>query len=99
MRQGFYTFSAFPVLILYFCSSYIILWMKAVSGDRLLAKAGKLYLTLRLRNPEKIQRELSIKYEGQYRNAGLMLLFDVFMALAGVARAGLVTLLLYYATV
>ena len=73
--------------------------MKAVLGDRLLAKAGKLYLQLRLRNPEKIQRELSIKYEGQYRNAGLMLLFDVFMAVAVVAVVGLVALLLYFTTV
>jgi hypothetical protein len=73
--------------------------MKAISGDRLLAKAGRLYLKLRLRNPEKIQRELSIKYEGQYRNAGLMLLFDVFMAVAVVVVVGLVAIVLYYATV
>ena len=72
--------------------------MKALIGERLLAKAGKLYLWLRLRQPEKIQRELTIKYEGQYRNAGLMLLFDIFMAAAVMAIVGLVTVLLYYTT-
>jgi hypothetical protein len=73
--------------------------MKAVLGDRLLAKAGKLYLQLRLRYPEKIQRELSIKYEGQYRNAGLTLLFDIFMALAAVAVVSTIAIALYFATI
>jgi len=72
--------------------------MKAAPGDRLLAKVGKLYLQLRLRNQSKIERELSIKYNNQYRNVGLMLLFDVFMALAVVAIVGLIALLLYFAT-
>ena len=70
--------------------------MKAVIGERLLAKAGRLYLQLRLRNQTKIERELSIKYNNQYRNVGLMLLFDVFMALAVVAIVGLVALVLYF---
>ena len=72
--------------------------MKALIGERLLAKTGKLYLQLRLGNKAKIERELTIKYEGQYRNAGLMLLFDVLMALAVVAVVGLVTIMLYYTT-
>ncbi len=72
--------------------------MKAVLGDKLLAKAGKLYLQFRLRHPAKIEQELSIKYDGQYRNAGLTLLFDVFMALAAVALVGLVTIVLYFTT-
>ena len=70
--------------------------MKAQVGDRLLAKAGRLYLQLRLRNQTKIERELSIKYNNQYRNVGLMLLFDVFMALAVVAIVGIVALVLYF---
>jgi hypothetical protein len=97
-QQGLYTFSAFPVLILYFCSAYVIVNMKARIGERLLAKTGELYLQLRLRNKTRIERELTVKYEGQYRNAGLMLLFDIFMALAVVAIVGLVALLLYFAT-
>ena len=72
--------------------------MKALIGERLLAKTGKLYLQLRLRKPEKIERELTIKYEGLYRNAGLMLLFDVFMALAVIAIVGLVAIVVYYTT-
>ncbi|MBC5775238.1 hypothetical protein H8S95_14255 [Pontibacter sp. KCTC 32443] len=67
--------------------------------DTILSRAGKLYLQLRLRNIEKIERELSIKYEGQYRNAGVMLLFDILMALAVVAVVGLVAVLLYFTTV
>lgn len=69
--------------------------MKPFSRDQWLAMAGKLYLQIRLRNPKEIERELSVKYEGQYRNAGLTLLFDVFMALAVVAFVGLLATILY----
>ncbi|GAB3203543.1 hypothetical protein GCM10027293_34130 [Pontibacter aydingkolensis] len=58
-------------------------------------KMGRLYLRLRLHHPEKINRELSIKYEGQYRNAGLTLLFDVFMAVAVVAAVALIAGVVY----
>ena len=63
--------------------------------DSILLRLGKLYLHLRLRNKEKVARELSIKYEGQYRNAGLMLLFDVFMALAVVVAVAILAGVLY----
>jgi len=66
--------------------------------DTILSGAGKLYLQLRLRKKEIIARELSIKYEGQYRNAGLTLLFDIFMALAVVTVVGLIAVILYFAT-
>jgi hypothetical protein len=64
--------------------------------DVVLSRSGKLYLQLRLRDKAKIDRELTMKYEGQYRNAGLMLLFDVFMALAAIAIVGLIAIVLYY---
>lgn len=67
--------------------------------DSILSRSGKLYLQLRLRDKAKIERELSVKYEGQYRNAGLMLLFDIFMALAVVAIVGLLAIVLYFTTV
>ncbi|MBJ6118742.1 hypothetical protein JAO76_11090 [Pontibacter sp. BT310] len=66
--------------------------------DALLSQTGKFYLQLRFRNKAKIAHELTIKYEGQYRNVGLMLLFDVFMALAVVVIVGLVAIMLYYTT-
>ncbi|WP_266204355.1 hypothetical protein [Pontibacter kalidii] len=69
--------------------------MKTALGNKLLTKAGKLYLYLRLRAPGRIKRELSVKYEGQYRNAGLMLLFDFLMALGVVAFAFVGTAILY----
>ncbi|WP_162425674.1 hypothetical protein [Pontibacter pudoricolor] len=67
--------------------------------DAFLSWSGKLYLKLRFRNKAKIAHELTIKYEGQYRNVGLMLLFDVFMALAVVAIVGLLAIVLYFTTV
>ncbi|TPE40634.1 hypothetical protein [Pontibacter mangrovi] len=70
--------------------------MKATSGDRLLEKMGKLYLHWRLRHPEKVQRELRVKYEGRYRNAGLVLLFDLLMALAVVVVVAIVAAVLYF---
>ncbi len=69
--------------------------MRFFSKERWLERIGELYLQLRLRTPEKIERELSIKYEGQYRNAGLVLLFDVFMALAVVAAVVVLAAILY----
>ncbi|NEM98672.1 hypothetical protein [Pontibacter burrus] len=63
--------------------------------DTILSQSGKLYLQLRLRDKAKVERELTIKYEGQYRNAGLMLLFDILMALGVVAIVGLVATALY----
>ena len=66
--------------------------------DTILSRSGKLYLQLRLRDKEKIDRELTVKYEGQYRNAGLTLLFDVFMALAVVAIVALVAIVLHFTT-
>ena len=65
--------------------------------DAVLAHAGKLYLHLRLRKREKVERELNLKYEGQYRNAGLVLLFDLLMALAAVAVVSLIAIVLYMA--
>ncbi|SFH29282.1 hypothetical protein [Pontibacter chinhatensis] len=69
--------------------------MKQALANRILSKVGKLYLYLRLRAPQKIKRELSIKYEGQYRNAGLMLLFDFLMAIGVVVFAFAGTAILY----
>jgi hypothetical protein len=70
--------------------------MKVVSGEKFLEKAGKLYLKFRLRNKQKIERELLVKYEGQYRNAGLVLLFDIFMAMAVVVIVCIVALVVYF---
>jgi len=53
-------------------------------------------LLLRLRNKEQVQRELERKYEGRFRNAGLVLLFDVLMALAAAAIIGLIAAVLYF---
>ncbi|MEJ8756014.1 hypothetical protein WG947_03335 [Pontibacter sp. H259] len=72
--------------------------MKAATGDRLLAKLGRVYLHIRLRDQAKIERELTIKYNNQYRNVGLMLLFDVFMALAVLAIVGILTIVIYFTT-
>ncbi|MEJ8804243.1 hypothetical protein [Pontibacter sp. H249] len=69
--------------------------MRFFSKERWLELTGRLYLQMRLRTPEKIERELSIKYEGQYRNAGLTLLFDVFMAIAVVVAVAILAVTLY----
>ena len=66
--------------------------------DTILSQSGKLYLQLRLRSKEKVERELAVKYDNHYRNAGLMLLFDVLMALGVVAIVGLVAIVLYFTT-
>ncbi|WP_161888829.1 hypothetical protein [Pontibacter russatus] len=63
--------------------------------DAVLARAGKLYLHLRLRKREKVERELNLKYGGQYRNAGLVLLLDLLMALAVVAVVSLLAAVIY----
>lgn len=71
----------------------------ATSGsfsDFILSSAGKLYLQVRLRKQDKIEQELATKYEGRYRNAGLSLLFDAFMALAVVAFVGIIAAILYF---
>ncbi|MBC5993280.1 hypothetical protein H8S84_10580 [Pontibacter sp. SD6] len=68
--------------------------MKSVK-DAILEGIGKQYLYLRLRQEERVKRELNTKYEGQYRNAGLVLLFDVFMALAVVVAVALLAGVLY----
>ena len=73
--------------------------MPRIITDVLLSRFGKLYLQLRLRNKAQVERELTIKYEGQYRNAGLVLLFDIFMALAVVAIVALLAIVVYYTTV
>ncbi|WP_276498134.1 hypothetical protein [Pontibacter litorisediminis] len=70
--------------------------MKATLSDRLLEKIGRLYLHWSLRHPEQVQRELQVKYEGRYRNAGLVLLFDLLMALAVVVLVVAVAALLYF---
>ncbi|WP_230407130.1 hypothetical protein [Pontibacter cellulosilyticus] len=107
-QQGFYTFSADAVLILYFCrlwsynqkyikvsfKQHTVGQMKSVK-DAILEGIGKQYLYLRLRQEERVKRELNTKYEGQYRNAGLVLLFDVFMALAVVVAVALLAGVLY----
>lgn len=59
-------------------------------------KVGKLYLHWSLRKPEKVQRELQVKYEGRYRNAGLMLLFDLLMALAVAVFVAIAAAALYF---
>jgi len=66
-------------------------------SDAVLARAGRLYLHLRLRKREKVEQELNLKYCGQYHNAGLVLLFDLLMALAAVAVVSLVAAVLYIA--
>ncbi|GAB3829209.1 hypothetical protein [Pontibacter rugosus] len=65
-------------------------------ADTILEGIGKQYLYLRLRRQERVEQELQVKYEGKYKNAGLVLLFDLFMALAVVAVVALVAAVLYF---
>ncbi|WP_242922550.1 hypothetical protein [Pontibacter liquoris] len=65
-------------------------------ADAILEGIGRRYLYLRLRNPTLVERELQQKYEGKYKNAGLVLLFDLLMALAVVAVVGIVAVVLYF---
>ncbi len=62
--------------------------------EALLVRMGKLHLYLRYRGGQA-ERELHRKYEGQFRNAGLVLLFDLFMALAVVVVVAVVAGVLY----
>ncbi|RDV13445.1 hypothetical protein DXT99_19855 [Pontibacter diazotrophicus] len=62
----------------------------------MLSLLGRSYLYLRFRNKEKVQQELTRKYEGQFRNAGTMLLADIFMALAVVAVVSLIAAGVYF---
>ncbi|WP_018477233.1 hypothetical protein [Pontibacter roseus] len=72
---------------------------KAKLADRLLNRIGRLYLHRRHRSRERVERELRTKYEGEYRNAGLVLLFDLVMAFAVVAVVLLLAGVLYLVTV
>ena len=54
---------------------------------------GRLHLYLRY--GAKGEQELQRRYEGQYRNAGLVLLFDLFMALAVVVVVAVLAGILY----
>ncbi|SIT92430.1 hypothetical protein SAMN05444128_2845 [Pontibacter indicus] len=49
-------------------------------SEALLVWLGRLHLYLKY--GAKGEQELQRRYEGQHRNAGLVLLFDLFMALA-----------------
>jgi hypothetical protein len=62
----------------------------------ILAFLGKAYLYLRFRNKEMVNSQLRSKYEGQFRNAGTMLLADIFMALAVVVFVALIAAILYF---
>ncbi|PRY13210.1 hypothetical protein CLV24_106125 [Pontibacter ummariensis] len=73
--------------------------MKGSFADTVLSIFGKLYLYLRLRKTEQVQQELERRYEGQFRNAGLVLLFDLLMALAVVVFVAVFAGLLYFITV
>ena len=62
----------------------------------MLSFIGRIYLYLRFINKVRVQQELEKKYEGQFRNAGVVLLFDGFMALAVVAVVALIAAVLYF---
>lgn len=63
-------------------------------GEAILLKMGKLHLYLRYRGGQA-EQALHRKYEGQLRNAGLVLLFDLLMALAVVVAVAVVAGVLY----
>jgi hypothetical protein len=65
----------------------------------MLSRLGKVYLNLRLRSQEQVQRELQQKYEGQFRNAGLTLLFDLLMALAVVVFVAIIAAVIYFVAI
>ncbi|ARS34069.1 hypothetical protein [Pontibacter actiniarum] len=71
--------------------------MEFLIGDVILVLIGKAYLYLRFRNKEKVKQELSRKYEGQFRNAGVVLLIDALMAVLIVAFVALIAAVLYFA--
>lgn len=70
--------------------------MEFLFNDSALSRLGKVYLRLRFRKKEQAQRELQAKYEGKYRNAGIVLLADLFMAFAVVAFVALIAAVLYF---
>lgn len=74
-----------------------MVYMKSSITDAMIARAGKLYLQLRLGKGEKVQQELHQKCEGHFRNAGLVLLFGLLMALAVVAVVSAIAAVLYLA--
>ncbi|RIJ33524.1 hypothetical protein [Pontibacter oryzae] len=65
-------------------------------ADTILEGIGRQYLHLRLRSQERVERELQVKYEGRYRNAAIVLLADIFMALAVVAFVVIIAAALYF---
>ncbi|WP_229959838.1 hypothetical protein [Pontibacter silvestris] len=87
----FYTFAVIIVFPaeLYFSMEFMI-------GKKILSLFGRGYLFLRYRNKKKVQQELERKFEGQFRNAGVVLLADIFMALAVVAIVSFVAAVLYF---
>lgn len=101
VQQGLYTFYATSADILYFCTGnhsckVAITIMDSLFDDMIPSFLGKAYLHLRFRDKEKVQQELERKYEGQFRNAGVVLLADIFMALAVVAVVSMLASLLYF---
>lgn len=68
-------------------------------GEAILVRMGKLHLHLRQRGGRgTAEQELHRKYQGQYRNAGLVLLFDLFMALSVVVAVAVVAGIVYFLT-
>ncbi|WP_439881674.1 hypothetical protein ACSX1A_00670 [Pontibacter sp. MBLB2868] len=65
-------------------------------GGSILSVLGRAYMYLRYRDERKVQHELVRKYEGQFRNAGTVLLADIFMAVAVVAVVSMLAALLYW---
>ena len=64
--------------------------------NAVLSFLGKAYLYLRFRNKDQVQRQLRSKYEGEFRNAGTMLLADIFMAIAVVVFVAGIAAILYF---
>lgn len=67
-------------------------------SEAILVRMGKLHLYLRHKGSNEAKQELHRKYEGLYRNAGLVLLFDIFMALSVVVVVAVVAGVLYLVT-
>ncbi len=65
-------------------------------SEAILTFLGKAYLYLRFRNKNEVQNQLRRKYEGHFKNAGTMLLADIFMALAVVVFVALFAAMLYF---
>ncbi|MBD1397935.1 hypothetical protein H9Q13_12225 [Pontibacter sp. JH31] len=71
--------------------------MRSLS-EAILLGMGRLHLYLRYKGEEEARQALQRKYEGQYRNAGLVLLFDILMALAVVVAVAILAGMLYLVT-